>query len=74
MLMVSTAQQVVGQQAVVGRAVVVEEGDVGLHVADGEGPVVAVALVDAVQAGTHAKAVGPGGAAGECQQQGNYGQ
>jgi len=74
MLMVGTPQQVVGQQAVVGRTVVIEEGDVGLHVAGGEGPVVAVALVDAVQAGTHAQAVGLGGAAGEHQQQGNYGQ
>ena len=74
MLMVGTAQQVVGQQAVVGCAVAVEEGDVGLHVADGEGTVVAVVLVDAVQAGTHAQAVGLGGAAGEYQQQREYGQ
>ena len=71
---VGAAQEVVGQQAVVGRAVVVEEGDVGLHVGSGEGLVVAVALVDAVQAGTHAQAVGLGGAAGECQQQREYGQ
>jgi hypothetical protein len=62
------------QQAVVGRAVTVEEGDVGLHIAGGEGPVVAVSLVDAVQAGTHAQAVGLGGAAGECEQQGDDGQ
>ena len=63
MLVVGTAEKVVGQQAVVGGAVAVEEPDVGLYLPDGEGLAGAVALVDAVQAGTHAGAVGFRGAA-----------
>ena len=58
MLVVGTAQQVVGQQAVVGSAVAVEEADVGLQLMDGEWLAGAVAQVDAVEAGTHAGAVG----------------
>jgi hypothetical protein len=68
--MVGAAQEVVGQQAVVGCAVVVEEIDVGLYVGSGEGLVVTVALVDAVQTGTHAIAVGLRRAADQRQQKG----
>jgi hypothetical protein len=51
---------------------VIEEMDVGLYVLDREGLVVAVALVDAVQPAPHAVAVGLGGAAAQCHQQGEY--
>ena len=57
-LVVGTAEEVVGQQAVVGSTMAVEEADVGLYLPDGEGLAGAVALVDAVKAGTHAGAVG----------------
>ena len=58
----------------VGCAVAVEESDVGLYLLDGEGLAGAVALVDAVKAGTHAGAVGFRSAAGKCQQDGYDGQ
>ena len=47
---------------------------VWLDVGHREGLVVSVALVDAVQAGTHALAVGLAGAAGKRQEQEKYGQ
>ena len=72
MVMVGTAQQIVGQQAVVGRAVVVEELDVRLHIGHGEGQVVAVALVDAVEPNAHALTVGLAGAAGQRHQKCEY--
>jgi hypothetical protein len=72
--MVGTAQKVVGQQAVVRCAVVVEEIDVGLHVGSGEGLVVAVALVDAVQLSAHTVTVRLCGTAGERQENGYDGQ
>ena len=73
-LIVGAAEEIVGQQAVVGSALVVEELDVGLHVLHREGLVVAVALVDAVQPAPHAVAVGLGGAAAQCHQQYEYAQ
>ena len=73
-VVIGTAQEVVGQQAVVRCAVVVEEIDVGLYVGSGEGLVVAVALVDAVQLSAHAVAVRLCGAAGERQENGYDGQ
>ena len=71
---VGAAQEVVGQQAVVGCAVVVEEVDVGLHVGSREGLVVAVTLVDAVQLSAHTAAVRLCGTAGERQKNGYDGQ
>ena len=72
--MVGTAEEIVGQQAVVRGAVVVEELDVGLHVLDGEGLVVTVKHVDAVEPTPHVVAVGLGGAAAQCHQQYEYAQ
>ena len=63
-----------GQQAVVGCAVVVEEIDVGLHVGSSDGLVVTVALVDAVQPSAHTAAVRLCGTAGERQKNGYDGQ
>ena len=63
-----------GQQAVVGGAVVVEEIDIGLHVSSGKRLVIAVALVDAVQLGAHTIAVRLCGTAGERQHDGYDGQ
>jgi hypothetical protein len=54
--------------------VVVEEIDVGLYVGSGEGLVVAVALVDAVQLSAHTVAVRLCGTAGERQENGYDGQ
>jgi hypothetical protein len=73
-VVVGTAQKVVGQQAVVRCAVVVEEIDIGLYVGSGEGLVVAVALVDAVQLSAHTVAVRLCGTAGERQENGYDGQ
>lgn len=53
MLVVGAAQQVVGQQLIVGGAMVVEETDIGVYVLDGKGLVVVVAYIDAVEAGPH---------------------
>ena len=53
---------------------VVEEIDVGLYVGSGEGLVVAVALVDAVQLSAHTVAVRLCGTAGERQENGYDGQ
>ena len=47
---------------------VVEELDIGFHIGHREGLVVTVALVDAVQTGTHALAVGLRRAADQRQQ------
>ena len=69
-VMVGTAQQIVGQQAVVRRAVVIEELDIGLHIGHREGLVVAVALIDAVEPNAHVLAVGLAGAAGHRHQKG----
>ena len=69
-MLTGAAEEIVGQQAVVGSALVVEELDVGLHVLHREGLVVAVALVDAVQPAPHAVAVGLGGAADQRHQNG----
>ena len=63
MLVIGAAQEVVSQQPIVSCAVVVEEVDIGLHVGSGEGLVVAVALVDAVQLSAHTAAVRLCGAA-----------
>ena len=67
--MVGAAKEVVGQQAVVGGAVLVEEADVGFDVLNGEGLVVAVALVDAVQLGAHTGTLSIGGASHQHHQQ-----
>jgi hypothetical protein len=67
-VVVGAAQQVVGQEAVVGCAVIVEELDIGLHICHREGLVVAVALIDTVQTGTHADSVGLRRAADQRQQ------
>ena len=69
MLVVGSAQQVVGQQLVVGRAVVVEETDVGFYVLGGKGLVVAVAYIDAVEAGPHQSPLACRGASHQQQQQ-----
>jgi hypothetical protein len=71
-VVVGTAQQVVGQQAVVGRSMVVEELDIGFHIGHREGLVVTVALVDTVQTGTHTVAVGLRRAARQRHQKGEY--
>ena len=68
-LVVGAAQQVVGQQLVVGRAVVVEETDVGFYVLGGKGLVVAVAYIDAVEAGPHQSPLASRGASHQHQQQ-----
>ena len=68
-LVVGAAQQVVGQQLVVGRAVVVEETDVGFYVLGGKGLVVAVAYIDAVEAGPHQSPLASHGASRQHQQQ-----
>ena len=67
-LIIGTAKEIVSQEAVVGRAVFIEEVDVWLNVLHGEGLVVAVEHIDAVEPGTHAVAVGLGGAAAQYHQ------
>ena len=69
-VVIGTAQQVVSQKAVVGRAMVVEELDIGFHIGHREGLVVTVALVDAVEPAPHAVAVGLRRAADQRQQKG----
>ena len=54
---VGAAKEVVGQQAVVGSAVAVEEADVGLYVLRGEGLVGAVTLIETVQPLSHGSAL-----------------
>ena len=71
-VVVGAAQKVVGQEAVVGCAVIVEELDIRLHIGHREGLVVAIALINAVQTGTHTDAVGLRRAAGQRQQKGEY--
>ena len=71
-LVVGAAKEVVGKEAVVGGAVFVEEADEGVGLLHSEGLIVAVALIEAVQAGAHAAALGLGGAAGECGSQEGY--
>jgi hypothetical protein len=73
-VVVGTAQKVVSQETVVRCAVVVEEIDIGLYVGSGEGLVVVVALVDAVQLSAHTVAVRLCGTAGERQENGYDGQ
>ena len=68
MLVVGAAQQVVGQQLVVGGAMVVEETDVGFYVLGGKGLVVAVAYIDAVEAGPHPSPLASRGASRQHQQ------
>ena len=68
-LVVGAAQEVVGQQAVVGVAVTIEELDVGLYVLRGEGLVGAVAHVDAVETAAHPVALSLGGAAAQRRHQ-----
>ena len=63
-----------GQQAVVGGAVVVKELDVGLDILHGEGLFVTVTRIDTVEPAPHAVAVGLGGAAAQCHQQYEYAQ
>ena len=72
MVGIGKAKEIVGQQAVVGGAVVVEEPDIGLDILHGEGLAVAVALVDAVQTAPHAITVGLGGATTQCHQYYDY--
>jgi hypothetical protein len=67
-VVVGKAKEVVGQNAVVGRAVVVEELDIRLYVFDGEGLPRLVAPVDAVESSTHTVAVSLGSATGKRQQ------
>ena len=67
-VVISTAKEVMGQETVVGCAVLVEEGDVGLHVGDGEGLARAIAYDDAVETSPHTHAVGLGGAADDSRQ------
>ena len=69
MLVVGSAQQVVGQQLVVGGAMVVEETDVGVYVLGGKGLVVVVAYIDAVKAGAHPSPLASRGASHQHQQQ-----
>ena len=69
LLVVGAAQEVVGQQAVVGVAVTIEELDVGLYVLRGEGLVGAVAHVDAVETAAHPVALSLGGAAAQRRHQ-----
>jgi hypothetical protein len=57
MVVVGKAKKIVGQHAVVGRAVVVEELDIRLYVFDGEGLPRSVAPVDAVESSTHTSPV-----------------
>ena len=68
-LVVGAAQQVVGQQLIVGAAVAVEETDIGVYVLDGEGLVVAVPCIDAVKAGPHPSPLASRGASHQHQQQ-----
>ncbi len=63
-----------GQQTVVGGTVAVEERDVRLHVGHREGLVVAVALIDAVQAAEHAAALAVGDTGAQQQQREEDGQ
>ena len=58
-----------GQQAVVGSAVAVEETDIGVYVLDGEGLVVAVPCIDAVKPGPHPSPLASRGASHQHQQQ-----
>ena len=67
-LVVGTAQQVVGQQLIVGGAMVVEETDIGFYVLGGKGLVVAVAYIDAVEAGPHQSPLASRGASHQHQQ------
>lgn len=64
-LVVGTAQQVMGQQTVIISAVVIKETDVVLNLLYGEGLVSAIPLVKTIEAGTHAVTVGFSGAAAE---------
>ena len=68
-LVVGAAQQVVGQQLIVGGAMVVEETDIGFYVLGGKGLVVAVAYIDAVEAGPHQSPLASRGASRQHQQQ-----
>ena len=65
MVIISKAQEVVSQEAVVGGAVVIEEVDVGLYVVDSEGLVIAVQHVDTVQTAPHTGTVCLSGAANQ---------
>jgi hypothetical protein len=73
-VVVGKAKKIVGQQAVVGRAVVIEELDIRLYVFDGEGLPRSVAPVDAVESSTHTVAVSLGSATGKRQQKDEDGQ
>jgi hypothetical protein len=52
--------------------VIIEELDIRFHIGHREGLVVTVALINAVQAGTHAEAIGLRRAADQRQQKGEY--
>ena len=65
MVIISKAQEVVSQEAVVGGAMVIEETDVGLYVVDCEGLARAVQHVDAVQTAAHTGTICLSGAANQ---------
>jgi hypothetical protein len=64
-VIIGKAKEVVGQQAVVGRAMIVEELDIGLHFTDREGLTIAVTHVDAVETSPHTGLLVLGGATTE---------
>jgi hypothetical protein len=64
-VVVGKAKEVVGQNAVVGRAVVIEELDIRLYVADCKRLAVVVTPVDTIETCPHAVAVGLGSATGK---------
>jgi len=53
MLIIGTAEKVVGQQAVVGCAVSIKEVNIGLYVAHSERLVCAIQMIQAVKTITH---------------------
>jgi hypothetical protein len=65
MVVIGTAQQVVGQQAVVGRAVLIEKLDIGLYVADCKRLAVTITHVDTIETCPHTVAVSLGSATGK---------
>ena len=74
MVVVGKAQEVMSQQSIVGRAVLIEETDVGLNVADSKGLTVTITHVDTIENCPHTVAVGLGSTTGEGQQKDENGQ
>jgi hypothetical protein len=64
-VIIGKAKEIVDQQTVVGRAMIVEELDIGLHFTDREGLTIAVTHIDAVEPCPHTGLLVLGGATTE---------